>query len=120
MVFDDNAEAVDWIFCYGNEALAKIEKTPLKDLIGSSFGSVFANMDAKWLRSYEQVVLYGRILEIIDCSPEIDTYLHVTCFPTFPGHCGCILKDITKIEYVEGEKSSEKALRLYLAKVINA
>ena len=120
MVFDDNAEAVDWIFCYGNEALAKIEKTPLKDLIRSSFGSVFANMDAKWLRSYEQVVLYGRTLEIIDYSPEIDTYLHVTCFPTFPGHCGCILRDITKIEYAEGEKSSEKALRLYLAKVINA
>ena len=71
-------------------------------------------------RSYEQVVLYGRIQEIIDYSPEIDTYLHVTCFPTFPGHCGCILKDITKIEYAEGEKSSEKALRLYLAKVINA
>lgn len=120
MVFDDNAEAVDWIFCYGNDALAQIEKTPLKDMIGNSFGSVFANMDTKWLRSYEQVVLYGIIQEIIDYSPEIDTYLHVTCFPTFPGHCGCILKDITKIEYAEGEKSSEKALRLYLAKVINA
>ena len=29
--------------------------------------------------------------EINDYSPEIDTDLKVICFPTFKGHCGCIL-----------------------------
>ena len=120
MVFDDSIHAVDWVFCYGNEALAELEKTPLDALIGKSFGTIFANMDPKWLKSYEQAALYGKTLEIIDYSPEIDTYLHVTCFPTFPGHCGCILKDIAKVQYAEGNQSSEKALRMYLAHIVNA
>ena len=76
------------------------EKLPLDRLIGNSFGSLFSNMDSKWLRSYERAVLYGEKLELIDYSPEIDTNLKVTCFPTFPGHCGCILFNISEIEFV--------------------
>lgn len=33
MVFNEERAAVDWIFRYGNEALAEIEKTPLQQLI---------------------------------------------------------------------------------------
>ena len=91
MIFDEKRRAVDWVFRYGNPALAKLEGLPLKTLIGSSFGSLFSNMDAKWLRCYEQSVLYGKAQEIADYSPEIDTNLKVICFPTFKGHCGCIL-----------------------------
>ena len=91
MVFNEDRHAVDWIFRYGNPALARLERVPLKSLMGSAFGSLFSNMDSKWLRSYEQAVLYGKTLEITDYSPEIDTNLKVICFPTFPGHCGCIL-----------------------------
>ena len=91
MVFNDDQRAVDWLFRYGNQALARLEKMPLNKLIGSSFGHLFSNMDPKWLRSCEQAVLFGKTLEITDYSPEIDTNLKVICFPTFPGHCGCIL-----------------------------
>ena len=73
------------------DALARLEKKPLKKLIGKSFGSVFSNMDSKWLRSYEQAALYGKTLEIVSYSPEIDTNLKIICYPTFKGHCGCIL-----------------------------
>ncbi len=91
MVFSDERYAVDWIFRYGNPALARLEKIPLKKLIGSAFGSLFANMDPKWLRAYEQAALYGKTLEIVSYSPEIDTNLKIICYPTFKGHCGCIL-----------------------------
>ena len=91
MVFNEEQYAVDWIFRYGNPALARLERIPLKTLIGSSFGSLFANMDPKWLRSYEQAALYGKTLEIVSYSPEIDTNLKIICYPTFKGHCGCIL-----------------------------
>ena len=101
MVFNNELRAVDWIFRYGNPALARLEKRPLKKLIGKSFGSVFSNMDSKWLRSYEQAVLYGKTLEIMDYSPEIDTNLKIICFPTFPGHCGCILFDLNSIQLSE-------------------
>lgn len=116
MVFNEEKYAVDWIFRYGNSALAKLEKLPLKQLIGSSFGSLFSNMDSKWLRSCERATLYGETLEIIDYSPEIDTYLKVICFPTFPGHCGCILFNISEIEYVKSSSDADKALTLYLGK----
>lgn len=92
--------AVDWIFRYGNEALARLEKTPLEQLIDHSFGSIFPNMDAKWLRVYERTALYGETLEIADYSPEIDTDLRIICFPTFRGHCGCILFNQSEIQTV--------------------
>ncbi len=117
MVFNDESHAVDWIFRYGNPALAKLEKLPLERLIGSSFGSLFSNMDSKWLRSYEMATLYGETLEIIDYSPEIDTYLKVICFPTFKGHCGCILFDITEIKFTKNSNDAEKALMLYFGKL---
>lgn len=98
MVFDESFRAVDWIFRYGNPALAKLEKLPLHVLIGSAFGDLFYNMDSKWLESYERAALYGEMLEIVDYSPEIDTNLKVICFQTFVGHCGCILFNLDAIK----------------------
>ena len=114
MIFNEESHAVDWIFKYGNEALARLEKIPLEKLIGSSFGSLFKNMDKKWLKSYERATLYGETLEIIDYSPEIDTYLKVICFPTFKGHCGCILFNISEIEFTKNSNTADKALLYYL------
>ena len=48
MIFDEERQAIDRIFRYGNEALAKLEEVPLDKMIGS----IFPNMDRKWLRSY--------------------------------------------------------------------
>lgn len=117
MVFNEKRQAVDWIFKYCNPALAKLEKIPLEQLTNSSFGSLFSNMDSKWLRSYERAALYGETLEIIDYSPEIDTYLKVICFPTFKGHCGCILFDISEIKFTKNSNDAEKALMLYFGKM---
>lgn len=96
MVFSENQKAIDWIFRYGNQELSRLEKLPLEHLIGSSFRSLFPNMDSKWLRCYEQAVLYGKTLEIEDYSREIRTNLRIICFPTFKGHCGCILFNADK------------------------
>lgn len=116
MIFNEERHAVDWIFRYGNQALAGLEKMPLEKLIGNSFGSLFSNMDSKWLRSYELATLYGETLEMIDYSPEIDTYLKVICFPTFRGHCGCILFNISEIKFTRNSSDAETALKLYLGK----
>lgn len=119
MVFDRECHAIDWIFRYGNESLAELEQIPLGKLIGSSFGSIFPNMDAKWLQNYERAALYGETLKIIDYSPEIDTYLEVVCFPTFPGHCGCILFDISKLNFFRSSSDTEKALVIFLEKILS-
>ncbi|MGN0527367.1 MAG: LytTR family transcriptional regulator DNA-binding domain-containing protein [Acutalibacteraceae bacterium] len=114
MVFDEEKHAVDWIFRYGNSALAELEKIYLEKLIGSSFKSLFDNMDSKWLRCYERATLYGEVLEVIDYSPEIDTNLKIICFPTFSGHCGCILFNIENIELIQNSADAPKALGYYL------
>ena len=107
MVFSEEHSAVDWIFRYGNRALAELEKLPLEQLIEHSFGSIFPNMDTKWLRVYERTALYGETLEITDYSPEIDTELKIVCFPTFPGHCGCMLFDRRRIQTVQSSTSED-------------
>ena len=117
MVFDGECRAIDWVFRYGNPALAQLEKMPLEKLIGNSFRSLFPNMDAKWLRSYERATLFGETLQIIDYSPEIDTYLEVICFPTFKGHCGCILFDISQIKFFRKATDTEKALAIFFEKL---
>ncbi len=119
LIFNDETHAVDWIFRYGNQALADLEKVSLDKLIGNSFGSVFPNMDSKWLRAYERATLYGEMLEIIDYSPEIDTNLKVICFPTFKGHCGCILFNIASIKFTKNSTDAEKAMMLYFGQLIN-
>lgn len=97
MVFNDKNQAVDWIFRYGNDELAKLEKLPLDHLIGSKFSALFPKMETKWLFNYERSAIYGETLEIIDYSPEIKTTLKIISFPTFKGHCGCILFDVSQI-----------------------
>ena len=103
LIFNEEKKAVDWIFRYGNEALATLEKLPLDKMIGNSFSSLFSNMDAKWLHVYERATLYGETLEIMDYSPEIDTNLKIICFPTFPGHCGCILFNADQMKSISEE-----------------
>ena len=120
MVFNEERRAVDWIFRYGNQALAFLEKIPLDRLIGSSFSSLFPNMDDKWLRAYEQAALYGATLEVFDFSPEIDTYLRVLCFPTFRGHCGCILSDVSQIQYTRTSGDSPEAMMRYFGKLLES
>lgn len=118
MVFDEKQNAVDWIFRYGNQALARLEKLPLETMIGASFSSLFPNMDEKWLRGYERAALCGETLEIVDYSPEIDTYLDVICFPTTPGHCGCILLNIAQMKYAENPGDNQNARLRYLARLL--
>lgn len=120
LIFNDETHAVDWIFRYGNQALANLERVSLKKLIGHSFRSVFPNMDSKWLRAYERATLYGETLEIIDYSPEIDTNLKVICFPTFQGHCGCILFNIADIQFIKNSNDAEKALLLYFGQMFHS
>lgn len=36
-------------------------------------------------------------------SPEIDANLRILCFPTFPGHCGCILRDMDRLRFMKNE-----------------
>ncbi len=117
MVFDEQQNAVDWIFRYANEPLAKLERVPLDRLVGSSFGALFANMDHKWLRLYERATLFGEALETLDYSREIDTWLKITCFPTLPGHCGCLLYRLEDVQFVRSGPSTNEGILRFLTRM---
>lgn len=119
MIFNEDKCAVDWIFKYANHALSKLEKVPLDMLIGNSFSSIFPNMDSKWTKSYTRSALYGETLEIMDYSPEIDKYLKIICFPTFKGHCGCILFDISEIKFTKNSADTDTTLKKYFGENIS-
>ena len=51
MIFNEHSHAVDWIFRYGNLALAKLEKVPLERLVGSSFGSLFNISEIEFMKN---------------------------------------------------------------------
>lgn len=51
---------------------------------------------------------------IIDYSPEIDKYLRINCFPTFNGHCGCLMFDVTEPKMTGEKTMAEKAVIMYL------
>ena len=54
-------------------------------------------------KAVDWIFRYGETLEIMDYSPEIDTNLKIICFPTFPGHCGCILFNADKMKSISEE-----------------
>ena len=41
----------------------------------------------------------------------------MTCFPTFKGHCGCILFDLSEIEYTQISSDTDTALMRYFGKM---
>lgn len=117
MVFDDDCHAVDWVFRYGNQALAKLEKVPLEKLIDNRFGSIFPDMDEKWLRCYERAILFGETLSMDEYSPEIDVQLSIICFPTFEGHCGCILFDACNIHHIRSVRGEDGTTNIVSGKL---
>lgn len=102
ILFNDENRAIDWIFRYGNPQLAILEKMPVEKLIGRTFSSLFGKVASKWLKMYERSTLYGEKLEIQDYSHEVDAYLKIISFPTFKGHCGCILFRMEEVENIHG------------------
>ncbi len=115
MIFEESNMAVDWVFRYGNAALAELEGVPLEKLVGNTFATIFPNMDQKWLRTYERVVLFEEMLNIVDYSPEIDANLNIICFPTFKGHCGCLLFDVSKLKSFRRTTATDNAIAAYIA-----
>ncbi len=118
IIFNETRQAVDWAFRYGNPALAELEGVPLETLIGNTFGAIFPNMDQKWLRAYERAALFEETLNIVDYSPEIKANLNIVCFPTFKGHCGCILFNVDHLKFFRHADDTDRAIAAYIHKLL--
>lgn len=108
IVFDKERSLIDGLIRYGNKALASLEKTPLEKLVGNRFG----NMDPKWIKCYERAALYGERLELMDYS-RTDTCVKAICIPTYRGHCGCLLFDISELGFIRSGNAPDSVIGRY-------
>ena len=100
LVLNKNGEPIDFIFCYGNDAFAKLEGIALTDMLNKRFyKDVFTDRsDTKWLDFYYSCAFLNQNHELHDYSPEIDKYLKIVCYPWLEkGYCACLLFDETEI-----------------------
>ncbi len=118
MIFNEEHSATDWRFRYVNKALEHIENLPRKELLANSFRTLFPNMDDKWLCTYERSVIYGETLEVMDYSPEVKKFLKVICFPTFEGHCGCLLFDLSEIHPTKTNSPEVGVIEKYIQELL--
>lgn len=118
IVFNEQSHAVDWIFRYGNPALAELEGVSLDDLVGNTFGTIFPNMDQKWLRTYECAALFEEMIHIVDHSPEIGQDLSIVCFPTFKGHCGCLMFNVNDMKFFRQTSDTDNAIAAFITKML--
>lgn len=120
LIFDESSHRLDWVMRYGNPALAELEKLPLETLIGGRFSELFPELDERWLKTYEWTTLFGEMLQNVDYWKEIDATLKVICFPTFKGHCGCLLFNADNIIFSYNPSGTERAIGSLVGKLLNA
>ena len=127
---------------FGTQTLEVILKTPeqltavrgisadkarmLGDEVKRMFGlrELIAFLEPYGIKAQTAVAAFSRYgaetLELIDYSPEIETYLKIICFPTTPGHCGCLLFDIAELKIAEDSGDTGNAKLRYFAKMLES
>ncbi len=83
MVFSEEHSAVDWIFRYGNRALAELEKRAAEQLIDHSFAASFPIWTPSGCGSMSARRSMAKLGDH-RLQSGIDTELKIICFPTFP------------------------------------
>ena len=113
IMFSEENNDVDWILRYGNPALSELLKVPLEELTDISLSALFKRKGWNWNCSHERSALYGETLEMVEPDPQSEGFIRKTSFPTFPGHCGVILMDLSQIRYSHNGDEADKALLRY-------
>lgn len=119
IAYNGVSSMTDWVFRYVNPTFAALwELTPEK-MTGKPMSALFKDRDFQWQRNLNRSALFGDCLEMMALQADINEYLKMISFPTFKGHCGCILFRLTDIEFTNSSREPEKALLLYLGMLSN-
>lgn len=114
VLLDDSGQPYDFQFTYCNRAHEELEGVKAGELIGKNFYQFFKETDPKWLRYYYETAYEGISHVIRSYSPEIQKYLLIYTFRSEPGHCECVLLDMTEQHFLiqELEHSRETMKRI--------
>ena len=105
MIFDEEGNAVDYIFEEVNPVFEKYSGKSAADLIGKSIKELFPQTEDYWIQFFGDVAKSGKAAEMIDYSVELDRYYEIFAFCPKIGYVAQITNDVTE------RKKSEKALK---------
>lgn len=104
----------DFRYTYCNPAHEKLEGVQPGGLLGKGFYEFFQNSDPKWLHYYYETAWLGIPHIIREYSPEIEKDLLIHTFRTEPGHCDCVVQDVTQETFLlrQLHQSREEMMRV--------
>lgn len=114
VLLDENDQPYDFCYTYCNPAHEKLEGVEPGELLGKGFYEFFQNSDPKWLHYYYETAWLGIPHVIREYSPEIEKDLLIHTFRTAPGHCDCVVQDVTQENFLlrELHQSREEMMRV--------
>jgi len=114
VLLDEAGKPYDFRYTYCNPAHEKLEGVQPGELLGKGFYEFFQNTDPKWLNYYYETAWLGIPHVIQNYSPEIGKDLLIYTFRTEPGHCDCVVQDVTQQNFLlrELHQSREEMLRV--------
>ena len=114
VLLDEQGKPYDFRYTYCNPAHEKLEGVQPGELLGRGFYEFFENPDPKWLQSYYETAWLGIPHVLRDYSPEIGKDLLIHTFRTEPGHCDCVVQDVTQENFLlrELHQSREEMMRV--------
>lgn len=58
------------------------------------------------------------MIHIVDHSPEIGQDLSIVCFPTFKGHCGCLMFNVNDMKFFRQTSDTDNAIAAFITKML--
>lgn len=114
VLLDEKGKPYDFRYTYCNPAHEKLEGVQPGELLGKGFYEFFKNSDPKWLNFYYETAWLGIPHVMREYSPEIGKDLLIHTFRTEPGHCDCVVQDVTQENFLfrELRQSREEMMRV--------
>lgn len=109
VLLDENGKPYDFRYTYCNPAHEKLEGVEPGTLVGKEFYQFFENTDPGWLQIYYETAWLGIPHVARKYSPEIGKDLLIHTFRTEPGHCDCVLQDVTQENFLLRELHQSRA-----------
>lgn len=114
VLLDEEGKPYDFRYMYCNPAHEKLEGVGPGELLGKEFYKFFEHTDPEWLNIYYETAWLGIPHVERKYSPEIGKDLLIHTFRTEPGHCDCVLQDVTQENFLfrELHQSRKEMMRV--------
>lgn len=108
VIKDNKDNFKEFVFCYGNEALANLDGIKVTDIVGKHSHDIPTRVDKKYLDIYGNIAFNGGHETIVEYSKEIDKYISIECYQIEEGYCACLLENVSDMISVQNELKEEK------------